>query len=127
VDDVIRPAIEAWSGGRTMVEAARLLAEEGLAAAPCSRPEDVVTDPHVALRNMLVEVERTDGVDQPVLVAGNPLKLSKMVEGPDRDVPLLGADTRSVLGDLLGLDGATLDALAADGIVQTADRTGIHP
>ena len=32
-----------------MVEAARLLAEEGLAAAPCTRPEGVVTDPHVAL------------------------------------------------------------------------------
>jgi len=55
-----------------------------------------------------------------LLVAGNPLKLSKMVEGPDRDVPLLGADTQSVLGELLGLDGPTVDALVADGVVQAA-------
>jgi len=126
VDDVIRPAVEEWSGGRTMVEAARLLAEVGLAAAPCTRPEGVVTDPHVVLHNMLVEIDRTDGVDQPVLVAGNPVKLSRMVEGPDRDVPLLGADTRSVLGELLGLDGATLDSLAADGVVQVAAPVEDH-
>jgi len=75
---------------------------------------------------MLVEIDRTDGVDQPVLVAGNPVKLSRMVEGPDRDVPLLGADTRSVLGELLGLDGATLDSLAADGVVQVAAPVEDH-
>ena len=123
VDDVIRPAIEAWSAGRSMAESARLLAEVGLAAAPCTRPGDVAGDPHVVLRNMVVSVDRPDGVDEPVLVAGNPIKLSRMVEGPDRAVPLLGADTASVLGERLGLDAAAVAALEADGVVQTASGT----
>ena len=76
-----------------MAEAARRLAEEGLAAAPCTRPEDVAADPHVVQHHMVVEVPRTDGVDQPVLVGGNPVKLSRMHEGPDRAVPLLGEHT----------------------------------
>jgi len=49
-----------------------------------------------------------------------------MVEGPDRDVPLLGADTRSVLGELVGLDGAAVDSLAADGVVQVAAPVEDH-
>jgi crotonobetainyl-CoA:carnitine CoA-transferase CaiB-like acyl-CoA transferase len=120
LEDVIRPAVEAWAGGRTKFEAASELAGAGLAAAPCSRPEDVVVDPHVARRHMIVEIPRTDGVDQPVLVGGNPIKLSKMVEGPDRNVPLLGEHTAEVLADLLGVEGEAFDALLADGVVQVA-------
>lgn len=41
------------------------LAGAGIVAAPCLRAEDVVTDPHVAARDMLVEIPRTDGVEQP--------------------------------------------------------------
>ena len=98
----------------------------GLAAAPCTRPQGVVADPMWRSATCWWRSTGTDGVDQPVLVAGNPLKLSKMVEGPDRDVPLLGADTRSVLGELLGLDGPTFDALVADGVVQTATPVEDH-
>jgi crotonobetainyl-CoA:carnitine CoA-transferase CaiB-like acyl-CoA transferase len=119
-EDVIRPAIEAWAGDKTNFEAARALAENGLAAAPCSSAADVASDPHVSHRNMLVEVERTDGVDQPVLVAGNPIKMSRVAEGPERDVPLMGEHTESVLGAVLGLDSAAIDELIADGVISTS-------
>ena len=42
---------------------------------------------------MLVEMERTDGVEQPVLIPGNPVKLSKVAEGPETRVPWVGEHT----------------------------------
>ncbi len=119
-ETVIRPAVEAWAGDKTNLQAARALAENGLASAPCSSAADVARDPHVARRNMLVELARTDGIDQPVLVAGNPIKMSKVAEGPERDVPLMGEHTASVLASVLGLDGATIDELLAAGVIGAA-------
>jgi crotonobetainyl-CoA:carnitine CoA-transferase CaiB-like acyl-CoA transferase len=117
---LIRPAIEAWARDKTNLEAARILAENGLAAAPCSSAADVAEDPHVSRRHMLVEMERTDGVDQPVLVAGNPIKMSRVAEGPESNVPLMGEHTDSVLSSVLGLDEATIDELISDGVVSRA-------
>lgn len=119
-EDVIRPALQEWASGLTMADAARRLAEGGIAAAPCTRPEAVATDPHVVQRHMVVELPRTDGAGPPVLVGGNPIKLSKMQEGPDRDVPLLGEHTGEVLGGLLGADAATIARWTADGVVRPA-------
>ena len=78
---------------------------------------DVVDDPHVAHRNMLVELARTDGVAQPVLVAGNPIKMSKVAEGPETDVPAMGEHTVPLLRDLLGLDEESIQELVASGVV----------
>ncbi len=117
---VIRPALQTWASGLTMTEAARRLAEGGIAAAPCTRPEAVAADPHVVQRHMVVELPRTDGAGPPVLVGGNPVKLSKMQEGPDRDVPLLGEHTAEVLTGLLGADAATVARWTAEGVVRPA-------
>jgi formyl-CoA transferase len=66
---------------------------------------------------MLVELARTDGVAQPVLVAGNPIKMSKVAEGPETDVPGMGEHTLAVLRDLLGLDEESIQELVASGVV----------
>jgi crotonobetainyl-CoA:carnitine CoA-transferase CaiB-like acyl-CoA transferase len=116
-DSTIRPAVEVWATDKTNYEAARMLAENGIAAAPCSAAPDVAADPHVALRNMLVEIERADGVDQPVLVAGNPIKMSKVAEGPERDIPYMGQHTSSVLSSVLGLHPTEIAELVSEGII----------
>jgi crotonobetainyl-CoA:carnitine CoA-transferase CaiB-like acyl-CoA transferase len=116
-ESIIRPAVEAWGADKTNYEAARMFAENGIAAAPCSSAPDVAADPHVALRNMLVEIKRTDGVDHPVLVAGNPIKMSRVAQGPERDVPYMGEHTASVLGSQLGLDESEIAALVSDGVI----------
>ena len=69
----------------------------GIAAGPCFRDDEVVADAHVAARNMLVEMPRTDGVDEPVLVPGNPVKLTNVAEGPETRMPWLGEHTDAVL------------------------------
>jgi formyl-CoA transferase len=113
----IRPAIESWASGRTKLEACRALNAAGLVAGPCATDDEVVHDVHLAQRHMLVEHPRTDGVDQPVLIPGLPLKFADVAEGPDRRVPWLGEHTDEVLSDELGLDPGALDALRADGVI----------
>ncbi|WP_254126791.1 CaiB/BaiF CoA-transferase family protein [Aquihabitans sp. G128] len=117
LDDVLRPAIEAWAADKTKVEACDALAAIGVAAGPCYSDEEVVHDEHVAARNMLVELPRTDGVDQPVLIPGNPVKLSDVAEGPETRIPWLGEHTDEVLAAELGYDDARLAELREAGAI----------
>ena len=117
LDSDIRPAIERWAADKGKVAACAELSAAGLAAGPCLSAEEVVHDPHVAMRNMMVELPRTDGIAQPILIPGNPVKLSKMTEGPERRVPWLGEHTDDVLRDDLGLSEGELRSLRADGIL----------
>lgn len=117
LDDVIRPAVEAWAAGRTRLEACEAMSAVGIAAGPCYRDEEVVADPHVANRNMLVEMPRTDGVAEPVLVPGNPVKLTQVAEGPETRVPWLGEHTDEVLSTELALSTDELAELRAAGVI----------
>ena len=117
LEDVIRPAVETWAAARTRVEACEALAAAGIAAGPCFRDDEVVADPHVAARNMLVEMPRPDGVPQPVLIPGNPVKLTNVAEGPEVRVPWLGEHTDEVLAAELGLATEELAALRNDGVI----------
>jgi formyl-CoA transferase len=117
LDDVLRPAIEAWAGGRTKLEACEALGRAGIAAGPCFTDDEVVHDPHLAARDMLVEIPRSDGVEQPVLTPGNPVKLSGVAQGPETRPPWLGEHTDEVLRAELDLDDEELVALRADGVV----------
>jgi formyl-CoA transferase len=117
LEDMLRPGIEGWASAHTMREAAALLTAEGVASGPCFESHDVMTEPHLRARDMLVALERTDGVEQPVLVPGNPVKLSGVVETEPQPPPGLGAHTASVLQDELGLSEAEVDALAAEGVL----------
>ena len=117
LDDVIRPAVEAWATGRTRFDACEAMSAAGIAAGPCLRDDEVVHDPHVAARNMLVEMPRTDGIADPVLIPGNPVKLTRVAQGPETRVPWLGEHTAEVLGGELGLTTTQLAALRADGVI----------
>ena len=70
---------------------------------------------------MLVEMPRTDGEPgtrpEPILVPGNPVKMSKMADGPDTRVPWVGEHTAEVLRDELGLSPAEYERLRAARVV----------
>ncbi len=110
MEDVVRPAVEAWAASRTKLEAATELAEQGIAAGPCYATEDLLRDPHVASHNMLLRIPRPDS-DEPMLVVGNPIKLSGSPERPPRRWPTLGQHTDEVLRAELGLRDDELRAL----------------
>ena len=116
----VRAAIEAWAAPMTKFEAAAALSAAGLAAGPCLTPPEVIADPHVAARHMLVETPRTDDPDGelgPILVPGNPVKMSKVAEGPETRVPWLGEHTAEVLSAELGLGDDDLAKLRAEGVI----------
>lgn len=117
LDELLRPAIEAWAADKSKVEACEILGAAGIAAGPCFRDAELVHDPHVVDRHMLVGIERPDGVARPVLVPGNPVKLAGMAEPTDHRIPWLGEHTDAVLGDELGLGHGALDELRRDGVI----------
>ena len=118
LEDVLRPAIEEWAAGLTKVEAARAMSAAGLAAGPCLADEEVVADPHVAARGMLLEIARTDGVAQPVLTPGNPVRMSAVpAQLAGRRPPWLGEHTAAVLSAELGMSADQIAALLEAGVI----------
>jgi crotonobetainyl-CoA:carnitine CoA-transferase CaiB-like acyl-CoA transferase len=116
MDDMLRPGVKAWAADKTNIEACKALADAGVAAGPCLTAQQVIDDPHVAARNMLMEIPRPEGGD-PVLTPGNPIKMSRVSEGPDVRMPWLGEHTNEVLAAELGLDDARIEQLRADGVI----------
>ena len=92
------------------------LSAAGLAVGPVYEASEVVADPHLAARNMLVEMERPDGSGS-VLVPGNPIKMSRVAEGPETRVPWVGEHTTEVLQAELDCSDAEVDALRAAGVI----------
>ncbi|WTW93301.1 CoA transferase [Streptomycetaceae bacterium NBC_01309] len=115
LEDVIRPGVEAWAADKSRVQACAALSGVGVASGPIYNPGDVIEDEHVKNRNMLVAMERTDGVPEPVLSPGNPVKLSKVAEPPASRVPWLGEHTEEILRDELGLSPEEIARLTESG------------
>lgn len=92
-----------------------LLRAADIPCAPVQDLAEVLTDPQVLARNMVVDVPHPGGrrTRQP----GNPIKLSSTHEDTFAAPPLLGQDNAAVYRDLLGLDDQTILDLHARGIV----------
>ena len=78
-----RPALNAeivrWTSARTNAEIVTLLGGV-VPVGPVNDMAAVWTDPHVAARGMLVEVEQPDG-SRPLMLAGQPIKMTKSGTG----------------------------------------------
>ncbi|UGQ11425.1 CoA transferase [Yinghuangia sp. ASG 101] len=120
VDDVIRPGIEAWAADKSRAEACAALGAAGVASGPVYNAGDVIDDEHVRNRNMVVAMPRTDGVPEPVMMPGNPVRLSKVAEAAAGRVPWLGEHTEEILRDELGLSTGEIAALRAAGVLGAA-------
>jgi formyl-CoA transferase len=116
LDDLLRPAIESWSSRRTLVDVVETLSGAGLACGPSRTSGQVVADQHLAVRNMLIET-LPGASGEPVLVPGNPVKLSEVAEVPDVRVPWLGEHTDEVLAAELGLTDGLLADLRSRGVI----------
>jgi crotonobetainyl-CoA:carnitine CoA-transferase CaiB-like acyl-CoA transferase len=66
---------------------------------------------------MLVGISRTDDVDQPVLVPGNPALIVDRPAGGDRRIPWLGEHTDEILSRELGLSAAAIETLRSSSVV----------
>jgi CoA:oxalate CoA-transferase len=95
----LKAALEAALAARPAAEWLAVLEKAGIPCAPIQDVEQVLNDPQVAARNMVVSVEGDGGTA--LRVAGNPIKLSAF-EDPRRrgPVPELDADRERITDEL---------------------------
>lgn len=106
--------IEAWTRQRTKHEVMQRLGEAGVPSGACQDTGEVLTDPHLRAREMIVDVDfPTRGTYQTV---GCPIKLSDSPAEVTRP-PLLGEHTSEVLAALCGVGPEELQRLREQGVV----------
>jgi formyl-CoA transferase len=111
--DEVDALVEEWTSRRDKHEVMRILAAAGVPCGACLDTGEVLADPHLRAREMIVEVEHP--VRGRYLTVGNPIKLSASPTsiGPS---PLLGQHRREILREL-GYGDADIEALARDGAI----------
>jgi formyl-CoA transferase len=105
--------LEAWTSKRSKHEVMTTLAGAGVPCGACLDTGEILTDPHLKAREMIVEVEHP--VRGRYLTVGNPIKLSASPTTITSS-PLLGEHRRPILREL-GYTDAEIETLAADGAI----------
>ena len=88
------------------------------AGVPCGLVNDlsqVFEDPQAVQRGLQIEIPHPAGVPCPTVAS--PMRFSATPVAYEIPPPLLGQHTREVLGGILGLSRAELDALATQGVI----------
>ena len=99
---------------RTTAEWLERLEPYGIPCGPLNDIAQAAAQPQVAARGMLVPVEhRTLGT---LPLVNTPVRLSRTPGGIRGSSPDMGEHTREVLAERLGLGGAEIEALIADGV-----------
>ena len=106
--------IEEWTRARSKHEVMRILGAAGVPCGACQDTGEVLADPHLKAREMIVDVDYpARGTYQTV---GCPIKLSDSPVQVSRP-PLLGEHTEPLLGELCGAGAAEVERLRDDGVV----------
>jgi crotonobetainyl-CoA:carnitine CoA-transferase CaiB-like acyl-CoA transferase len=110
----IDAAISAWTASLDAAEVLQRLDTAAVPAGPIYSVADMMRDPHFQARGLFEAVE-VDGklLHIPALMP----RLSATPGGTDWPGPAVGSHNQEVLGGLLGLSPADLDALQREGIV----------
>ncbi len=113
--DRLEPVLNEALRARTVDDWIARFREVGIPCGPINRIDQVAADPQVAAREMIVEAEGPGGVK--LKVVASPVKLSRTALPTPTASPGLGDDTTEVLGGLLGVDDAEIEALRGEGVV----------
>ena len=112
--DEVEAIVSAWTETLTKDEVAEAVSDLGIPCSPVRDTAELISDPHLRAREMMVEVADADRGDFTAI--GCPIK----VEGNEVDIispPHLSEHTGQVLCDLLGMDPAEVEALRERGAV----------
>jgi crotonobetainyl-CoA:carnitine CoA-transferase CaiB-like acyl-CoA transferase len=116
--DEVERMVAAWCAERTNREVVAALGGR-VPVAPVQSVADIVADPHVAARRMLVELEQP-GSARPRQVVGPPIKLTATPASVVTRAPLLGEHSDAVLEEI-GYSAAERAELFASGAVLRSD------
>ena len=120
--------LEERLAGRETADWLELLLAAGIPAAKVNRMSDLVADPQLRSRNMVLEIEQA-GIGR-MLTPGMPIKSNRSDDQIGAAAPALGADTRQVLEEIVGLSASESAALSGSiqrGLTDTETGVGHQP
>ena len=110
---LVKRVLEEWLAGVDRWEAVRTLLEMGFSAGAVQNAEEVYHCPHLAARQLFMEVE--DGIGGTLRTPGTPARFSGFTPPPPRRAPHLGEHTEQVLTELLGYGAAEVARVRQEG------------
>ena len=113
--EALKAALSGWTRARTKHEASDLLQAAGVPAAPVNNGADVWRDPFLRSRGFIQEL--THPAAGTAEYPGLAYRLSRTPGAIRSPAPCFGEHTYDVLGGLLGLSRAEIDALVEAGAV----------
>ena len=108
---VVKPLLERWFSGYTKAQL-EAMAGDALPLSAIKSIDEVVADPHVRARDMIVDVPVAG---RPVAMVGLPIKLSGIGKMAYDPAPAVGEHNAAVLRSLLGLNETEIAALQDSG------------
>jgi formyl-CoA transferase len=112
--ETLNAIVEEWTRQRSKHEVMRLLGDAGVPCGACQDTGEVLADPHLKARDMIVDIDYpTRGTYQTV---GCPIKLSDSPADITRP-PMLGEHSAELLRELCGIDPDEVKALKEKGVV----------
>ena len=112
--DEVEQIISTWTQKLTKHEATAVLSDLGIPCSPIRDTADLLSDPHLSAREMMVPVE--DAARGDFTAIGCPIKVHGNVVNVTAP-PLLSEHTEQVLSDLLGMGAEQVATLRARGVV----------
>ena len=107
--------VETWTKTHTKHEVMQLLGDAGVPSGACQDTAEVLADPHLKARDMIVDLE-DPASGRTYQTVGCPVKLSDSPATLTRP-PKLGEHTETLLGELCGVSAADLRGLKEKGVV----------
>ena len=115
-EDALEEIVAEWTAGQDRWEVTWLLQAQGVAAFPSFTTEDIVSDPHLNSRGFIERLLHPE-VGRRAHV-GIPWRHDRRPNGVRAPAPCLGADTDTLLTDVLGYDTAKIKELRDGGVLR---------
>jgi CoA:oxalate CoA-transferase len=111
----LKPILDRVFSHYTQSEALAMLAKAGIPCAPVNSIDQVLENPQIKARDMIVEVEHP--IAGILKLAGLPIKMSLTPGAIEKPAPTLGQHTEQVLSTFLGLSREQIEDLRHRGII----------
>ena len=113
-EDAVDAVVSSWTERMTKADAARVLKQNRIPAAPVRDLVEVTADAHMHARGMLHDIDHP--VLGPIVLPTSPLRFSDSPPPAIRPEPAIGEHAREVLADWLGMDARAVAGLKEDGV-----------